>query len=137
MRAPLTSSYRLTVTLKRTCPHIAFVNSGLLLRMSLARSRCFGCTRLVRLLDELVNPRLEHLAELLVAGIAEGAAGEGGTGRLRGGVRAWVAGLGGCVGGGVLPPPAGLSRAPSAAAAAALARRRLLRTLRVREAFDD
>ena len=36
-----------------------------------------GCTRLVRLLDELVNPRLEHLAELLVEGIAEGAADAG------------------------------------------------------------
>jgi len=35
------------------------------------------------MLDELVNPRLEHLAELLVVGIAEGAAGAGGTGRVR------------------------------------------------------
>ena len=69
-------------------------NSGLLLRVARGRSQCFGCTRLVRLLDELVNPRLEHLAELLVEGIAEGAAGAGETGRLRGGVRAGVAGLG-------------------------------------------
>ena len=70
----------------------------------------------VRLLDELVNPRLEHLAELLVEGIAEGAAGAGGTGRLRGGVRAGVAGLGRGAGGGVLPPPAGLSRRTEALA---------------------
>src|SRR4051812_11892803 len=84
-----------------------------------------GCTRLVRLLDEPVNPRLEHLAELLVEGIAEGAAGAGGTGRLRGGVRA---GLGRRRGGrrtasarGAFPV---LHR--GAGAAAALARRRLL-----------
>src|SRR5258705_4202200 len=62
--------------------------------VALALSGCFGCARLIRLLEDLVNPRLEHLAELLVEGIAEGAAGAGRTGRLRGGVRAGVAGLG-------------------------------------------
>ena len=102
------------------------------------RSSPFGCTRLVRLLEDLVNARLEHLAELLVEGIAKGAAGAGGTGRLRGGVRAGVAGLGRRRGGrriafarGAFPVHRG------AGAAAALARRRLLRTLRVREACDE
>jgi hypothetical protein len=75
-----------------------------------------GCTRLVRLLDELVNPRLEHLAELLVEGIAEGAAGAGGTGRLRGGVRAGVAGLGRRRGGRRIASAAGLSRCTAALA---------------------
>ena len=92
-----------------------------------SRNSCFGCARLIRLLDELVNPRLEHLAELLVEGIAEGAAGAGGTGRRRGGVRAGVAGRGRRRGGrrtasarGAFPAHRG------AGAAAALARRRLL-----------
>src|SRR3954453_9722009 len=102
-------------------------NSGLLLRVALARSQCFGCTRLVRLLDELVNPRLEHLAELLVEGIAEGAAGAGETGRLRGGVRAGVAGLGRRRGGGRTASARGAFPAHrGVGAAAALARRRLL-----------
>src|SRR3954463_8681538 len=102
-------------------------NSRLLLRVALARSQCFGCTRLVRLLDELVDPRLEHLAELLVEGIAEGAAGAGETGRGRGRVRAGVAGLGRRRGGGRPPPPRGAFPAHRGAdAAAALARRRLL-----------
>jgi hypothetical protein len=38
--------------------------------------------------------RLLHRCELLVVGIAEGAAGAGGTGRLRGGVRVWAGELG-------------------------------------------
>ena len=87
----------------------------------------FGCARLIRLLDELVDPRLEHLAELLVEGIAEGAAGAGGAGRLRGGVRAGVGGRGRRRGGrrtasarGAFPAHRGVG------AAAALARRRLL-----------
>ena len=79
-------------------------------RSTAARSRCFGCTRLVRLLDELVNSRLEHLAELLVEGIAEGAAGAGGLGA---GAAAFalesVGGAGGAAGG-VLRSLAGLSR---------------------------
>src|SRR6476646_7878980 len=102
-------------------------NSRLLLRVALARSQCFGCTRLIRLLDELVDPRLEHLAELLVEGIAEGTAGAGGAGRLRGGGRAGVGGRGRRRGGrrtasarGAFPAHRGVG------AAAALARRRLL-----------
>ena len=37
----------------------------------------------IRAVIEGGSPRLEHLAELLVVGIAEGAAGAGGTGRVR------------------------------------------------------
>ena len=54
-----------------------------------------------------MNARLEYLAERLVVGIAEGAAGAGGTGRLRARVRAGLAGLGRLRGG---------RRAPSASA---------------------
>src|SRR6476469_8545663 len=90
-------------------------------------SRLSRCTRLIRLLDELVNPRLEHLAELLVVGIAEGAAGAGGTGRLRGGVRVWAGELGRLRGGRRTASSRGaFSAHRGASAAAALARRRLL-----------
>ena len=104
----------------------------------LPRSRCFGCARLIRLLEEFVNPRLEDLAELLVEGIAEGAAGAGGTGRLCGGVRAGVAGLGRGRGGRRTASARGAFPAHrDVGAAAALARRRLLTTLRVREVCEE
>jgi len=79
------------------------------------------------MLDELVNPRLEHLAELLVVGIAEGAAGAGGTGRLRGGVRVWAGELGRLRAGRRTASSRGAFSAHRGAdAAAAPARRRLL-----------
>jgi hypothetical protein len=59
-----------------------FAPGHLVLAASLSRS--FRCARLIRLFEERVNPRLEHLAELLVEGIPEGAADVGGAGRLRG-----------------------------------------------------
>ena len=58
--------------------HVSMCRSGYSCHPA-SRNSCFGCARLIRLLDELVNPRLEHLAELLVEGIAEGAAGAGGS----------------------------------------------------------
>src|SRR3954469_7739186 len=92
-----------------------------------SRASCFRCARLIRLLDDLVDPRLEHLAELLVEGVTEGAAGAGGAGRLRGGVRGGLGGRGRWRGGRrmastrwAFPAHRGVG------AAAALARRRLL-----------
>ena len=102
-------------------------NSGLLLRVALARSQCFGCTRLVRLLDELVNPRLEHLAELLVEGIAEGAAGAGED--LGACAAAFALGSLGWAGGALGRTASARGAFPAhrgVGAAAALARRRLL-----------
>src|SRR3954468_16181860 len=89
--------------------------------------RLSRCARLIRLLDELVDPRLEHLAELLVEGITKGGAGAGGTGRLRGGVRAGVGGRGRRRGGRRTASTRGTFPAHRGArASAALARRRLL-----------